>query len=148
MSNLDIAIETALNAHVGQVDKAGQPYILHPLRLMLRLTNEDERIVAVLHDVVEDSELTIDDLSLRGFSKRIVTAIDCLSKKESENYNDYISRLSDNKLATKIKIEDLRDNLDITRIESIGEKDLSRLRKYHRALMFLLESKEAAEFIK
>lgn len=139
MSDLEKAIEIAFNAHVGQVDKAGQPYILHPLRLMLQFLNEEERIVAVLHDVVEDSELTIDDLSVRGFSKSVVLAIECLSKKESENYNDFILRLSKNKLATKIKIEDLKDNLDITRIECIREKDLSRVGKYHRALMLLLE---------
>ena len=138
MDNLDKAVKIACKAHAGQVDKAGQPYILHPLRLMLKFQNEQERIVAVLHDVIEDSDLTRDDLITCGFSKTIVNALDCLSKKENERYENFINRILSNELARKIKIEDIKDNLDLTRIESINNEDLKRVLKYHNALRVLL----------
>jgi (p)ppGpp synthase/HD superfamily hydrolase len=138
MSNLDNAIALAVKAHAGQVDKAGQTYILHPLRLMFKFQNESHRIVAVLHDVVEDSDTTLADLTNLGFSAHIVKAIDCLSKKPGEHYDDFILRLSSNELAKAIKIEDLKDNLNLTRMDVINEKDLARAGKYHKALMRLL----------
>lgn len=139
MSNLEKAISVALNAHAGQVDKAGCPYILHPLRLMLKFEMEQERIAAVLHDVVEDSDITLDNLSDIGFSKLIIEAVDHLTKMDGEDYNDFINRLSGNELARKIKIEGLKDNLNVTRIESLSSKDLARVERYHKALKFLLK---------
>lgn len=138
MSNLDKAIAVALNAHVGQVDKAGQPYILHPLRLMLRFNNEEEMIIAVLHDIVEDSNMSLNDLKNLGFKEQIIEAIDCLSKRDNESYEEFILRVSSNELARKVKVEDLKDNLDLTRIDFISEKDLARVEKYHIALKLLL----------
>ena len=137
MSNLDKAIVIATNAHAGQLDKAGQPYILHPLRLMFRFQAEVERIVAVMHDVVEDSEVTLDDLRSFRFSEQIIEAIDYLTKKEGETYTDFITRVSSNDIASKIKAEDIKDNLDLTRLDKIGEKDLARIKKYHSALAYL-----------
>ena len=140
MSSLDKAILIACQAHTEQVDKAGQPYIMHPLRLILKFDNDIERIVAVLHDVIEDSNTTTDDLYHYGFCKEVIDAINCLSKRDDEAYDDFILRISKNSLAAKIKIEDLKDNLNLVRINCIGKKDLARVVKYHKALKFLLGS--------
>lgn len=142
MSNLDTAIAIASKAHAGQVDKAGQPYILHPLRLMLKFRNEEEMIVAVLHDVVEDSDISLNELKNSGFSEAITQAIDCLSKRNGESYDDFILRVANNALARKVKIEDIKDNLDLTRIEHIDAKVLARVEKYHRALSLLIKAAE------
>jgi (p)ppGpp synthase/HD superfamily hydrolase len=140
VSNLDTAIAISSRAHASQIDKAGQPYILHPLRIMFKFQSEHERIVAVLHDVIEDSEISLDDLKRLGFSTTIIEAIDCLTKRNGETYEEFISRVSLNDLARKIKIEDIRDNMDLTRIDSINDIDLARIKKYHRALKFLSKS--------
>ncbi len=138
VNELDKAIAIACKAHEGQVDKAGQPYILHPLRLMLLIINQNERITAVLHDVVEDSDVSLKDLKAEGFSEDILEAINCLSKKTGENYDDFILRISKNDLASAVKIEDIKDNLDVTRIDNLSDEDLTRIKKYHRALKFLI----------
>ncbi|WGO98874.1 GTP pyrophosphokinase [Saccharophagus degradans] len=137
MSNLEQAIAVATKAHTGQVDKAGQPYILHPLRLMFKFEAEIEMIVAVMHDVIEDSAFTQDDLKKLGFSDEVVEAIDCLSKRQGETYDSFILRVSENNLARKIKIEDIKDNLNLSRLKTISDKDLRRAAKYHRALALL-----------
>ena len=134
MSDLDQAISIATKAHTGQLDKAGQPYILHPLRLMLKFHAEDEMIVAVLHDVVEDSLFTLESLKEYGFSEIVINAIASLTKSKGESYEDFVSRVSNNDLARKIKIEDIKDNLDLTRLDKVTDKDLARVEKYHRAL--------------
>ncbi len=138
MSNLEQAISVAIKAHSGQIDKAGQPYILHPLRLMLKFETTEEKIVAVLHDVVEDSDFTFDKLRDIGFPSFIIEALDCLTKRENEAYQTFISRLSKNELARKIKIEDIKDNLDLTRLTQVNEKDFLRIKKYSEALRFLI----------
>lgn len=137
MSNLEKAISLASQAHFGQSDKAGQPYILHPLRVMMRLAADDERIVAVLHDVVEDSNITLDDLLKLGFSEEIVSALDCLTKREGEPYSEFLDRVSTNALARAVKIEDIRDNLDPARLALLPELNVSRVEKYHSALRSL-----------
>ena len=142
MSNLDQAINIAIKAHSGQTDKAGKPYILHPLRLMFQFDTETEMIVAVLHDVIEDSDITCDDLKSAGFSDEVINAIDCLTKRKNENYDRFILRISKNDLARKIKIEDIKDNLDLTRLNQMTEKDLKRIEKYHRALKTLTREEE------
>ncbi|MBI3561652.1 MAG: GTP pyrophosphokinase [Gammaproteobacteria bacterium] len=124
---LDKAISLASKAHTGQVDKAGKPYILHPLRLMLKFNDEEEMIVAILHDVVEDSAITLEQLQLQGFSCSIVEAIGCLTKKHNETYEEFIARIKTNHLARRVKIEDIKDNLDLSRLTAITEKDLLRL---------------------
>ena len=141
MSNLDKAIAVASKVHAGQLDKAGQPYVLHPLRLMFRFQSDVEMIVAVLHDAVEDSNLALDDLKSLGFSDVVLKALDCLSKRAGETYEEFIERVSENDLAKKIKIEDIKDNLNLTRLNNIIDKDLTRVKKYHQALKFLVNHK-------
>jgi len=138
MSDLDKAIQLACHAHAGQRDKAGQPYILHPLRLMFTQTSTTEKITAVLHDVVEDSEVSLHDLSAHGFSQAIIDALDCLTRKRGETYENFIQRIAQNPLATRIKIADLNDNIDVTRLDKLTEKDLARIQKYHQSLSFLM----------
>jgi len=140
LSTLDQAITIATKAHAGQVDKAGQPYILHPLRLMFRFHTEDEMIVAVMHDVIEDSDFTLYELKDFGFSDDIVAAIECLTKRSNESYEDFVSRVIQNDLARKIKIEDIKDNLDLTRLDKLTDKDLVRVEKYHQALKVLVSN--------
>jgi (p)ppGpp synthase/HD superfamily hydrolase len=139
MTWLEKAIEIALSAHRGQKDKAGAPYILHPLRLMQQMRDENEQIVAVLHDVTEDSRYTIESLRKEGFSKEIIAALECLSRSEGEPYENYIDRLRFNPLAKKVKLADLKDNMNITRLSNLNEKDIERLKKYHLAWMKLIK---------
>jgi (p)ppGpp synthase/HD superfamily hydrolase len=133
MSTLQRAIEIATKAHAGQVDKAGKAYIGHPLRVMEMGKSEDEKIIGVLHDVIEDTPLTIDDIAKEGFSTEIIDALQCVTKLHNETYAHFISRVLTNTLAIKVKINDLKDNMDITRLSKITDKDLERIRKYQRA---------------
>lgn len=136
---LSKAIEIATKAHEGQVDKAGQPYIGHPLRVMAMGATEDEKIVGVLHDVVEDSDWTFERLTAEGFSSEIIDALRCVTKlSEIEPYDKFIQRVKINPLAVKVKINDLTDNMDIRRLAYISEKDVKRLRKYLKAYKQLL----------
>ena len=136
-SKLDSAITLASQAHIGQKDKGGSVYILHPLRVMMQMEKEDAKIVAVLHDVVEDSPLTFDDLKNEGFSDNIIDALKCLTKEQGETYEKFIERVLTNKLATEVKIMDIKDNMDVTRLKTMNDKDLERIKKYHHALMRL-----------
>lgn len=137
MADIEKAIQLAVQAHIGQKDKAEKPYILHPLRVMNQFSIESEMIVAVLHDVVEDTDITLDDLKKQGFSDLVVDAIGCLSKQDDESYEDFIKRIYVNDLAKKVKIVDIKDNLDLRRLSELSEKDLKRIKKYHEALIFL-----------
>lgn len=130
MPSLEDAIQIAVRAHAGQKDKAGDPYILHPLRIMCRMKHETERIVAVLHDVVEDSSVTLDTLRAAGFSREIVLAVDCLTRRKGETYDLFVGRAAGNALSRTVKIADLEDNMDLRRISQITEEDLDRLQKY------------------
>ncbi len=130
---LDKAIRIATIAHEGQKDKAGAPYILHPLRVMMTLTDETERICAVLHDVIEDTDITIEYLMNEGFPKDVLTALDFLSKRENETYDSFIKRILNNKLACKVKLADLNDNMDLSRIPNPSPKDYQRVEKYNKA---------------
>ena len=130
---LNKAIEIANRVHTGQFDKGGEPYILHPLRVMLSLNNEVERICAVLHDVVEDSELSFEDLRSEGFSEEILNVIDCLTKRPIESYEDFIDRIIGNETACRVKLADLCDNMNVSRIKDPSEKDKERLIKYRDA---------------
>ena len=131
---LDRAIELAKQHHEGQTDKARKPYIEHPLRVMNQMESEEEKIVAVLHDIVEDTDISLDDLRNEGFSKEVVDAVECLTKQDGENYDSYIERISFNPLAVKIKLADLEDNRDLTRLPEVTDKDLERIEKYDKAL--------------
>ena len=134
MSTLERAIEIATEAHKGQYDKAGNDYIGHPLRVMDMGKTEKEKIVGVLHDVVEDTEWTFAQLAAEGFSQEVIDALQCVTKlSENENYDDFIERVKKNPLATAVKINDLSDNMDIRRLPYLSDKDVKRLKKYLKA---------------
>jgi (p)ppGpp synthase/HD superfamily hydrolase len=137
MATLGRAVAIASEAHQSQTDKAGAPYILHPLRVMQRMETEAEKIVAILHDVVEDTDWTIERLRAEAFSEEVLTAINCLTKSDGESYDDFILRASSNSLARKVKLADLEDNMDIRRIGELTEKDIQRIQKYHRVWQML-----------
>lgn len=134
---LERAIAIALESHQGQIDKAGKAYILHPLRVMLAMKSEEEMIVAVLHDAVEDSNVTLEDLKLLDFSAEIIDAIACIAKKSGGPYFDYIQRIKKNSLASRVKIADLRDNMNLQRIPNPKQEDFDRVEKYKKALAIL-----------
>jgi (p)ppGpp synthase/HD superfamily hydrolase len=133
MATPEDAILLAVQAHQGQKDKAGAPYILHPLRVMLRMGSDVEMMVAVLHDVLEDTQYTLLDLQQAGYPERVLEALDCLTRRENETYGEFIERVKTNPLAHKVKIADLEDNMDIRRISAPQEKDMERLKRYRRA---------------
>ena len=151
--NLEKAIKIAVEAHTGQVDKGGNPYILHPLRVMLSLDTEEERIVGVLHDVVEDCEgWTWERLREQGCSDEIIEALKSVSKTPEEekqfkkmddpnekldHYLEFIKRAKFNKIGRNVKAADIKDNLDISRIDDITERDIDRLNRYKAALKLL-----------
>ncbi len=137
---LEKAQQIAKDAHQGQLDKAGKPYIEHPLRVMNSLETVEAKIVAVLHDTVEDSDLTLDTLVDLGFPPQIVNAIDAITKRQGEDYNDYIDRVTSNPLALQVKIADMRDNMDMNRLPHPTERDYQRLRKYQKTLPRLLSA--------
>jgi (p)ppGpp synthase/HD superfamily hydrolase len=137
MATLEKAISIALEAHAGILDKSAAPYILHPLRIMLQMKTQEEMIVAVLHDVIEDSDYTLARLREIGFSETIVDALESVTRKQEESYEEYILRAGSNDLGRKIKYADLLDNLDISRIQKLTDRDLSRIQRYHHALEIL-----------
>jgi (p)ppGpp synthase/HD superfamily hydrolase len=130
---LEDAIRLAVAAHEGQRDKVGQPYILHPLRVMFRLTTEAERIVGVLHDVLEDTPYSPDDLRKMGYSEEILQALDGVTKREGESYEDFVLRSKANPIARKVKLADLEDNMDPGRMAGVTEQDMQRLIRYRKA---------------
>lgn len=131
------AMKIAYAAHAGQVDKTGVPYIYHPMHLAESMTDENAVITALLHDVAEDTDITIDDLAREGFHADILTALTLLTHNPAEEYMDYVSRLSTCPLARKVKLADLRHNSDVTRLDAIDEKMARRLEKYRRAIQLL-----------
>jgi len=137
--NLERAIEIAVSAHKGIFDKGGNPYILHPLRVMMALTTEDEKIVGVLHDVVEDSDdWDFGKLKAEGFSNTILDGLRAVTKfSEDEDYGAFIQRGLANSIGRAVKIADIKDNLDVTRIGELTNKDLKRLNKYKKSLDIL-----------
>jgi (p)ppGpp synthase/HD superfamily hydrolase len=130
---LDDAILLAAQAHHGQRDKNGQPYILHPLRVMFRLDTESERIVGVLHDVIEDTKYTAEDLRQMGYPEEILQALDGVTKREGEPYEDFVFRSKANPIARRVKLADLEDNMDLRRMTGVTPKDMERLARYRKA---------------
>lgn len=134
---LEMAMEVCKKAHAGQVDKAGVDYYLHPFAVADMCKTEEEKIVALLHDVVEDTDVTLKDLAGLGFSTTILDAIGSLTHASDEDYFDYIARVKKNKLATTVKINDLTHNSDLSRLINITPKDMARVEKYSRCLAIL-----------
>lgn len=133
MNMLNKAIEIAAKAHAGQVDKGGAPYILHPIRVMLNCESEAAKVCAALHDVIEDTNITLDDLRAEGFIDEIITILDCLTKRADESYDNFIDRVLSNETACRVKLADLADNMDLTRIQNPTTKDEERIKKYNQA---------------
>ena len=134
MTTLERAIEIATEAHQGQFDKAGNDYIQHPLRVMAAGKTTDEKIVGVLHDVVEDTDWTFEQLVAEGFSNEVIEALRCVTKlSKNEPYDKFIARVKANPLAVAVKLNDLSDNMDIRRLPYLSDKDVKRLKKYLKA---------------
>ena len=131
------AYEIAKRAHLGQVDKAGEDYIKHPEKVASFVKTDEEKAVAYLHDVIEDTELTLEDLYEYGFSKEVIEAVDIITKKRGEDYQSYLNSVKKNKLARAVKLADLRHNSDLTRLTKVTEKDIERKEKYQKAIDFL-----------
>lgn len=131
------ALELATVAHRGQVDKAGCEYINHPITVAEMLNTEEEQTAALLHDVVEDTDITIDKLRECGFSERVVVAVDCLTHRSGESRKDYLRRISENPLAVRVKLADLEHNSDLIRLANPTEKDMARTAKYKREMEWL-----------
>lgn len=142
MSTLQKALEIAIASHQNQTDKSGAPYILHVLRVMNSGKSEIEKICGVLHDIVEDTPWTFEMLQQEGFSEEIINVLKCVTKEsDQEDYDHFIDRILTNKTAIAVKLNDLRDNMDITRLSQIIEQDRKRLNKYLRAYQRLNNSK-------
>ncbi len=140
-SLLSKAIEIALAAHSGQTDRAGMPYIGHVMRVMQAGKTDDEKIVGVLHDVVEDTNWTFEQLAIEGFPTHIIDALRCITKlSDIEPYDQYIERVKPNSLARSVKINDLSDNMDVRRMRELTDMDIIRLKKYLKAYRELTEN--------
>jgi len=147
------AIAIAAVAHEGKTDRGGKAYILHPLKVMNSLQTEDEELqcIAIMHDVIEDSPMTLDALKALGFSKRVLSALELLTHKvdtdltPEKDYGEYIKKIASNRDAILVKLADLRDNSDITRLKGLRDKDFARLQKYHRSWLYLKSVLETME---
>lgn len=142
MATLEQAIEIAARAHAGQVDKAGQPYVLHPLRVMLAVHTVHERMAAVLHDVVEDTAVTLADLQDAGFPSEVTAAVDVLTKRTGETRLAAANRAVADPIARAVKLADVKDNMDLSRIASPTEKDFARLKEYEQVRRVLLDGSD------
>lgn len=134
---LDKALEIAKAAHEGQVDVGGAEYINHPIEVAEHCEDEDAKIVALLHDVIEDSKVTLDDLRSQGFKDEIIEAIDIISGRSGIGYDEYLQSIKDNDLARVVKIQDLIHNSDLSRLRVVRDKDRNRVKRYEEALEFL-----------
>lgn len=123
--------------HWKQKDKAGKRYVWHPIHVMINVKGYNEKIVALLHDIVEDTEVTIPDLKNLKFSKEVIEAVDVITKKKDQEYFSYLKSIKDNSIAKKVKIEDLKHNSDLKRLRSITQKDIDRATKYKKAIDYL-----------
>ncbi|MDD4009965.1 MAG: phosphohydrolase [Fermentimonas sp.] len=138
---LSKAIELAIEAHAGQLDTHnGRPYIEHPFRVMIAGSTLQEKITGILHDVIEDTDWTLEQLSKEGFPDTIIDAVDAMSRRDNESYDEYLLRLQKNPIAVRVKINDLTDNMDIRRWNEIQYHDLARLQKYLEAYKLLTEN--------
>ena len=133
------ALKLCFESHKEQVDKSGMPYVFHPFHLAEQMTDEMTTVVALLHDVVEDSDITFEDLETQGFSDGILNALKLLTHDKSIPYMDYIAEIKKNEIATAVKLADLKHNSDLSRLDVIDEKTLNRKKKYEKAIKFLEE---------
>ncbi len=137
MATLERAIEIAARAHAGQVQHDGSPYILHPLEVMMQVKSLEAKMAAVLHDVIEDTAVTMEDLRKEGFSEKVLATVDLLTRKEGQDYLDYLKPIRQNAMALEIKLADLNHNIDLRRLPLLSEEDIARMKKYHHAIRYL-----------
>ena len=137
MPDLERALQIAVKAHAGAKDKGGAPYIFHPIRVMMRCRTEDAKVVALLHDVVEDTDVTLDDLIAEGFSESVIEALRLVTHFEKDSYDAYVEKIAANPLAVEVKLADLEDNSDIRRLKVVDQNSTERFAKYLRAYRFL-----------
>ena len=133
----ELAFEIAKEAHAGQTDKAGLDYILHPLQVAAEMTTDEEKAVALLHDIIEDTDVTANELLAKGLPDNVVEAVKALTKKHNQNYAAYLAGVKKNRLATAVKLADLKHNSDLSRLERITQKDRERAEKYRKAIEYL-----------
>ena len=133
------ALKLCFAAHRDQTDKSGMPYVFHPFHLAEQMTDEYTTTVALLHDVVEDTGLTFDDLAAEGFPEEVISALKLLTHDVKVEYMDYVARIKDNPIAKAVKLADLKHNSDTSRLDSVDEKALKRVEKYSKALKLLTE---------
>ena len=133
----ELAFEIAKTAHAGQTDKAGLDYILHPLQVAAEMTTDEEKAVALLHDIIEDTDVTANELLAKGLPDNVVEAVEALTKKHNQNYAAYLAGVKKNRLATAVKLADLKHNSDLSRLEKITQKDRERAEKYRKAIEYL-----------
>ena len=142
MNDLEKAIDLAVNAYADQTDKGNATYIRHPLRVMEAVDTEPERIVAVLHDVVEDADYSLENIE-KEFGEEIRDAVDALTRRDDESYMDFIDRSAANQIAKKVKIADIEDNMNLTRLDSVSESILQKQATYHDAWKKLKEDEQS-----
>ncbi len=135
------AIELCYNYHKGQVDKAGKPYFLHPMTVALNCNNDDEKVVALLHDILEDTEITVEELIEKGIPERLCRSIVVITKKENDSYEKYVDRVAKDPIAIAVKIKDLEHNMDVSRLQDPTQKDYDRIEKYRKVHSKLLNYK-------
>jgi (p)ppGpp synthase/HD superfamily hydrolase len=133
----ELAFEIAKEAHAGQTDKAGLDYILHPQQVAAMVTTDEEKAVALLHDIIEDTDVTAGELLAKGLPENVVEAVKALTKKDNQNYAAYLAGVKKNRLATAVKLADLKHNSDLSRLEKITQKDRERAEKYRKAIEYL-----------
>lgn len=133
----DHALQIAIHAHRGQKDKSGREYIMHPIRVAERCKDPRAKVVALLHDTIEDTEVTPDTLQEEGFPQEIISAVLSVTRQEDETYDAFVRRASENPIGREVKIADLEDNMDVRRLKEIKNEDVARLQKYLRAWQYL-----------
>lgn len=134
----DHALRVAIKAHEGQKDKSGREYVMHPIRVAERCKDPRAKIVALLHDTIEDTDVTVEYLRNEGFPEEIISAVLSVTKQKGESYEDFVRRAAENPLGREVKIADIEDNMDIRRLKEITDEDVARLRKYLCAWQYLI----------
>lgn len=134
-----LAIKISFEQHKDQKDKTGLPYVYHPFHLAEQMNDENSTCVALLHDVIEDTDMTFEDLEQYGFNQEIINALKLLTHDENVSYMDYVKEIKNNEIAKKVKLADLKHNSDLTRLDVINEYDLERVKKYQQAIEYLLK---------
>ena len=137
MNSVDLAKKICVYAHKGQYDKAGIPYFEHPFVVASYMDTEEEKIVAYLHDVLEDTTISVDELSKCDFSNNVIESLKVITRNPDDDYQSYIKKISKNKIARKVKMADLIHNSDLSRIEHPSKKDIARCEKYRKAMIYL-----------